>query len=257
MPQSCGTDTLVCALDPPAPKTRTGRSACATLFPCRFELLPLHYFIMVRVKICGITKLEDAKLAVELGAHAIGLNFYSQSPRSISPAAAADLVDRLPPYVATVGVFVNWEAEPVVVLCRALHLSAAQLSGDEAPAVVDAVARHVQVIPTLRLGQGNPGPAYPKVRSAAAFLVDAAQPGQYGGTGTLANWHLARAAAQSHRVILAGGLTPENVGEAIRVVRPYAVDVASGVEARPGRKDPAKMRAFFDAVERANRDLFS
>lgn len=212
---------------------------------------------MVRVKICGITKLEDAKLAVELGAHAIGLNFYTQSPRSISPAAAADLVDRLPPYVSTVGVFVNWGADPVVALCRALHLSAAQLHGDETPAVTDAVARHLQVIQALRLGQGSLAPAYAKFRSAAAFLIDAAQPGQYGGTGTLANWHLARVAAQSHRVVLAGGLTPENVGEAIRVVRPYAVDVATGVEARPGRKDPAKLRAFFDAVAKANRDLFS
>jgi phosphoribosylanthranilate isomerase len=212
---------------------------------------------MVRVKICGITKLEDAKLAVELGAHAIGLNFYAQSPRSISPAAAADLVDRLPPYVSAVGVFVNWEPEPVVALCRALHLTAAQLHGDETPAVADAIAEHLQVIQALRLGQGSPAPAYAKFRSAAAFLIDAAQPGQYGGTGTTANWHLARVAAQSNRVILAGGLSPENVGEAIRVVRPYAVDVTSGVEARPGRKDPAKLRAFFDAVARANRDLFS
>ena len=88
-------------------------------------------------------------------------------------------------------------------------------------------------------------------------MLDAAQQGQYGGTGTTANWHLARAAAQSQRIILAGGLSPENVGEAIRVVRPYAVDVTTGVESRPGRKDPAKLRAFFEAVARANRDLFS
>ena len=115
---------------------------------------------MVRVKICGITKLEDAKLAVELGAHAIGLNFYSQSPRSISPANAAELIDRLPPFVSTVGVFVNWEADPVVALCRALHLSAAQLHGDESPEVVNAVASQVQVIKALRVGQGSQTPAY-------------------------------------------------------------------------------------------------
>ena len=105
---------------------------------------------MVRVKICGVTKLEDAKLAVELGAHAIGLNFYEQSPRSITPAAAAELVDRLPPLVATAGVFVNWAAEPVVALSRALHLSAAQLHGDEAPSIVDAVAQHLQVFKVFR-----------------------------------------------------------------------------------------------------------
>jgi phosphoribosylanthranilate isomerase len=212
---------------------------------------------MVRVKICGITKLEDAKLAAELGAHAIGLNFHAQSPRSITPAAAAELVDRLPPFISAVGVFVNWEAEPVVTLCRALHLSIAQLHGDESPAVVDTVAEQLQVVKALRVGQGTPPPAYAKYRSSAGFLIDASQPGQYGGTGTTANWHLARTIAQSHRVILAGGLSPENVGEAIRVVRPYAVDVASGVESRPGRKDPAKLRAFFDAVAKANRDLFS
>lgn len=210
---------------------------------------------MVRVKICGITKLEDAKLAVELGAYAIGLNFYSQSPRSITPAAAAELIDRLPPLVATVGVFVNWEAEPVVALCRALHLSAAQLHGDESPALVDTITEHVQVIKALRIGQGTAPPPYAKYRSAAGLLIDAAQPGQFGGTGTTANWHLARTVAQSHRVILAGGLSPENVGEAIRVVRPYAVDVASGVESRPGRKDPARLRAFFDEVARASREI--
>ena len=212
---------------------------------------------MVRVKICGITRLEDAKLAVELGAYAIGLNFYPESPRSITPANAADLIDRMPPLVCAVGVFVNWEPEPVVTLCRALHLTAAQLHGDESPAIVDAVTEHIQVIKALRVGQGTPPPPYAKYRSAAGLLIDAAQPGQFGGTGTTANWHLARTLAQSHRVILAGGLSPENVGEAIRIVRPFAVDVASGVESRPGRKDPGKLRAFFDEVARANRDLFS
>ena len=212
---------------------------------------------MVRVKICGVTKLEDAKLAVELGAHAIGLNFYEQSPRSITPAAAAELVDRLPPLVTTVGVFVNWAAEPVVALSRALHLSAAQLHGDEAPSVGDAVAQHLQVFKAFRLAQGSAQPAYAKYRSASAFLIDASQQGQYGGTGTTANWHLARSAAQSHRIILAGGLTPENVAEAIRIVRPNAVDVASGVESRPGRKDHAKLRAFFDEVHRASRVISS
>jgi phosphoribosylanthranilate isomerase len=209
---------------------------------------------MVRIKICGITKLEDAKLAWELGAHAIGLNFYTQSPRSLSPAAAADLVDRLPPFVSPVGVFVNWDAEPVIALCKALHLSAAQLHGDESPAVVAKVAKELQVIKVLRLGQGSTPPAFTQYRPASAFLIDAAQSNQYGGTGETSNWHLARSAAQSHRIILAGGLNPDNVAEAIRIVRPYAVDVASGVEARPGKKDPAKMRAFFEQVARAARD---
>ena len=210
---------------------------------------------MVRIKICGITKPEDAKLAAELGADAIGLNFYEQSPRCITPFAASELVRRLPPFVAAVGVFVNWEEAPVVALCKALHLHAAQLHGDESSQTVERVAARLPVIKVLRLAQGNNTLDFSSFRSASAFLLDSAASGQYGGTGATGNWHLARTAAQSHRVILAGGLTPENVGEAIRIVRPYAVDVASGVEARPGKKDPAKMRSFFEEVSRASREI--
>ena len=210
---------------------------------------------MVRVKICGITKLEDAKLAAELGADAIGLNFYEQSPRCITPFAASELVRRLPPFVAAVGVFVNWADAPVIALCKALRLSVAQLHGDESSQTVERVAARLPVIKALRLGHGNNTPDFSSFRSASAFLLDSAVSGHYGGTGATGNWHLARTAAQSHRVILAGGLTPENVGEAIRIVRPYAVDVASGVESRPGKKDPAKMRSFFEEVSRASREI--
>jgi phosphoribosylanthranilate isomerase len=210
---------------------------------------------MVRVKICGITKLEDAKLAAELGAHAIGLNFHPESPRCLSPAAAAELVRRIPPFVATVGIFVNWVAEPVIALCQALGLSSAQLHGDELPQVVERVARLLPVIKALRIGQGSNAPEFSRFRAASAFLLDTPVAGHYGGTGTTGNWHAARTAAQTQRIILAGGLTPENVGEAIRIVRPYAVDVASGVEARPGKKDPAKLRTFFEEVARANREF--
>lgn len=210
---------------------------------------------MVRVKICGITKPEDAKLCAELGAHAIGLNFYEASPRCISPFAASELIRRLPPFVAPVGVFVNWAQPPIVALCKALRLAVAQLHGDETPQVCDAVSRRLPVIKAMRLGQGTAAPDFSRYRSAAAFLLDSAATGQYGGSGTTGNWHLARTVAQSQRIILAGGLTPENVGEAIRIVRPYAVDVASGVEARPGKKDPAKLRAFFDEVNRASREI--
>lgn len=210
---------------------------------------------MVRVKICGITKPEDAKLAIELGAHAIGLNFYESSPRCITPFAAAELIRRLPPLVTAVGVFVNWGEAPVVALCKALGLFAAQLHGDESPQIVERVARRVRVIKALRLGQGSAALDFSHFRGVSAFLLDSALSGHYGGTGTTGNWHLARTAAQSHRVILAGGLTPENVGEAIRIVRPYAVDVASGVESRPGKKDPFKLRAFFEEVARASREI--
>jgi phosphoribosylanthranilate isomerase len=210
---------------------------------------------MVRVKICGITKLEDAKLSAELGAHAIGLNFFDSSPRCLTPFAASELIRRLPPFVAPIGVFVNWAQAPVVALCKSLGLSAAQLHGDETAQVVDAVARRLPVIKALRMGQGNEKLDFSSYRSASAFLLDSALSGHYGGTGTTGNWHLARTAAQSQRIILAGGLTPENVAEAIRIVRPYAVDVTTGVEARPGKKDPAKLRAFFDEVSRASREI--
>jgi phosphoribosylanthranilate isomerase len=210
---------------------------------------------MVRVKICGITKWEDAKLSAELGAHAIGLNFFDGSPRCLTPFAASELIRRLPPFVAPIGVFVNWEAAPVVALCKALRLSGAQLHGDETAQIVDAVAANLLVIKALRIGQENTTPNFSQFRSASGFLLDSALSSHYGGSGTVGNWHLARTIAQSQRVILAGGLTPENVAEAIRIVRPYAVDVASGVEFRPGKKDPAKLRAFFDEVARASRDI--
>jgi phosphoribosylanthranilate isomerase len=212
---------------------------------------------MVRVKICGITNVEDALLACELGADAIGLNFYEKSPRCISPFAASKIIEKLPPFVAPIGIFVNWQAAPVTSLAKALGLSAAQLHGDEPPKLVTEIAKKVSVIKALHVGKGSALPSFAKYRGAAAFLLDAAHSGQYGGTGRAANWSLANAAAKSHRILLAGGLTPENVAEAILTVRPYAVDVTSGVESKPGKKDPARLRAFFAEVSCANRDISS
>jgi phosphoribosylanthranilate isomerase len=208
---------------------------------------------MVRVKICGVTTPADACLAAELGAHAIGLNFYPESPRSISPFAARNILRELPPLVSSVGIFVNWATEPVIALSQALRLSAAQLHGDETPQTVAEVAK--KVIKALRIDKGTAPIGLPRHRAAAAFLLDAASPCQFGGTGVTTDWAQARTLAESHRIILAGGLTPENVAEAILAVRPFAVDVASGVESVPGKKDPAKMRAFFAEVARANCSL--
>jgi len=212
---------------------------------------------MVRVKICGITNVEDALLACEFGADAIGLNFYEKSPRCVSPFTASKIIGKLPPFVAAVGVFVNWQAAPVTSLAKALGFAAAQLHGDEPPKLVNEIAKKVPVIKALHLGKGSPLPPFPKYRGAAAFLLDAPHSGHYGGTGHTTDWALAQTAAKSHRILLAGGLTPENVAEAILAVRPYAVDVTSGVEAKPGKKDPAKLRAFFEAVTRANQQLRS
>ncbi len=210
---------------------------------------------MVRVKICGITNVEDALLACELGADAIGLNFYSKSPRCISPFTASKIIRNLPPFVSAVGVFVNWQAAAVSTLAKALGLAAAQLHGDEPPQLVTEIAKKVSVIKALHLGKGSVLPPFAKYRGATSFLLDAPHSGQYGGTGHSTDWSLAHTAAKSHRILLAGGLTPENVAEAILAVRPYAVDVTSGIESKPGRKDPAKLSAFFEAVARANQQL--
>ena len=209
---------------------------------------------MVRVKICGITNWEDAKAACDLGAYALGFNFYEKSPRAVSPAAAWKIISRLSDEIDSVGVFVNWSAEAVIALGRAISLDSAQLHGDEPPSVVRECAKSFNVTKALRVGPGFQLKNLRPFAEASAFLFDAAGTGQYGGTGQRADWTLARRGARSHRIILAGGLTPENAAEAIRFVKPYAVDVASGVESRPGKKDHGKLRAFFSEVERANRD---
>jgi phosphoribosylanthranilate isomerase len=211
---------------------------------------------MVLVKICGITSAKDARIACDLGAHALGFNFYEKSPRAIAPAAAWEILCKLPPFVAAVGIFVNWKPAAVAALAQSLHLAAAQLHGDENPRDVNSCAKHLSVIKAFRVNNDFTLKTLVPFRAASAFLFDAAAAtGQFGGTGRSTDWSVARRAANSHRIILAGGLTPDNVAEAIRAVRPYAVDVASGVEARPGKKDPAKLRDFFREVDRANRDL--
>ena len=214
---------------------------------------------MVRVKICGITNPDDARLATELGAHALGFNFYEKSPRAVSPADVWKIRSKLAPFISAVGIFVDWKPSAVIALAVSLRLDAVQLHGDECAHNVDDCSKRLPVIKALHVGTDFSEKLFPRFRSASAFLLDAApdgnEPKQFGGTGRTIDWSLARKLAASHRIILAGGLTPENVVEAIRTVHPYAVDVASGVESRPGKKDPSKLRAFFDEVARAQRNL--
>jgi phosphoribosylanthranilate isomerase len=212
---------------------------------------------MVQVKICGITNLGDARAACDLGAYALGLNFYEKSPRVISPAAAWNIRGRLPSDVQAVGVFVNWKPAAVTALCNSLQLSAAQLHGDETLTNATLCSKAIPVIKAFRVPPGVSPARFAKFPRGTQFLLDAAKPGQYGGSGHIANWAIARRIASARPIILAGGLTPDNVADAIRTVRPYAVDVASGVESRPGKKDRGKMREFFREVERANRELAS
>jgi|tagenome__1003787_1003787.scaffolds.fasta_scaffold20961609_2 phosphoribosylanthranilate isomerase len=210
---------------------------------------------MVRVKICGITNARDARSAIDLGAAALGFNFYEKSPRAVAPAEAWQIRQTMPKDLQAVGVFVNWDPGAVLPLATALKLSAVQLHGDELPGDAATCARTVAVIKAFRVGNGFSLAAFGKFRCASWFLLDAARAGQYGGTGHTTNWDVARKAALKHPIILAGGLSPENVTEAILAVRPYAVDVASGVESKPGKKDHGKMREFIREVERANREL--
>jgi phosphoribosylanthranilate isomerase len=207
---------------------------------------------MVRVKICGVTNWADARLAVDFGADALGFNFHAPSPRSVTPAQAWDIIRRLPPMVTAVGVFVNWPAQAVAALARALRLGAVQLHGDEPASEVRELSGGFSVIKAFPMRPGFRLSALAPYASASALLLDGFKGGLRGGTGQTADWNLARRARRYGRVILAGGIRPDNVSEAIARVGPYAVDVASGVEARPGKKDAGKMRELMREVEAAN-----
>jgi len=207
-----------------------------------------------RVKICGITELEDARLAVELGASALGFNFYPPSPRYVAPAAAAEIIQQLPPLVMPVGVFADeTDAEHVATIAREGRVAAVQLHGPRFFAT-NCRLRNYLVIRAVAVGEAFKLEELTALH-ASAFLLDAFDPQLIGGTGKTFDWSVAREAKQFGPVILAGGLTPENVAQAIREVQPFAVDVASGVESAPGKKDAAKLRAFFAAVGEANKGM--
>ena len=202
----------------------------------------------VRVKICGITRLEDALLAAELGADALGFNLWPGSKRHIDVGVAREIVDRLPPFVTAVGVFVNQPPSEVLTLAAEAGLAAVQLHGDEPWEDVNGYP--LPAVKAVRLSGRESLLDLHRYR-VRAYLLDAPGAG-FGGSGTTCDWQLAAEVAARSNVILAGGLTPDNVAEAIRAVRPWAVDVASGVESSPGVKDPEKLRRF---VERAQKEL--
>jgi phosphoribosylanthranilate isomerase len=203
-----------------------------------------------RIKICGITNLMDALLAEELGAHALGFIFHAASPRAITVARAAAICRALPPFVARVGVFVNALEAEVVRAQRECGLTALQFHGEERPAYCRRFA--VPVIKAIRVRDAGSLAVLRDYR-VDALLLDTYSEGARGGTGKTFDWGLAvQAKHQAGKpVILSGGLNPDNVGDAIRQVRPYAIDVASGVERAPGKKDPAKLRALMAAVRGA------
>jgi phosphoribosylanthranilate isomerase len=208
----------------------------------------------VKVKICGITNAEDAAVAVEAGADAVGFVFHKKSPRCAEAAIVKGIVKALPPFVLPVGVFVNEDANVVRDLMDNCGLALAQLHGDESAAYCEALGR--PMLKAIRLKDRRSFLALAEFQGRAGvrgFLVDAFSPDAYGGTGQVADWALAAEAASAATILLAGGLTQENVSQAIHLVHPYGVDVSSGVEAGPGKKDHEKVRAFVRAAKLVSR----
>lgn len=199
-----------------------------------------------KVKVCGITRAEDAALAADLGASAVGFVFWPESPRHVAPAVAAAIARTLPADVAPVGVFVDPTRDEVRTVAARVGLAAVQLHGDEPATLCDGLPYRVMKAVAVD-GEAASG-RVDQVPAEVTVLLDAHDPVRRGGTGCTVDWTLAASIAARRRIFLAGGLRPENVGEALRVVRPYGIDVSSGVEAEPGRKDPGRLRAFFERV---------
>jgi phosphoribosylanthranilate isomerase len=215
--------------------------------------LIVKYIEMVRVKICGITNLEDAMLAAKFGADELGFNFFEMSPRYVDPQKALQIVKKLSDDAILVGVFVNMEEYRIGEFVDLLGLSAVQLHGDEDVDFINELKRctDAKVIKAFRVGPyflPNDTADY----DVDAVLLDAYRSDRFGGTGEIFDWSSATAVNERvSELYLAGGLTPENVTEAVQAVRPYAVDVASGVESVPGKKDPKKLEMFIKNAKNA------
>ncbi len=196
---------------------------------------------MTVVKICGITNLADAEVAVEAGADALGFNFYRPSPRYIVPSEARRIILRMPENVMAVGVFVNEPPESVLEIAREAGVMAVQLHGEESPQYCATLSDHF-VIKVLRAEETNRADTFVSV---SALMLDAGNKQLRGGTGSLADWSLATSLRESvPKLFLAGGLSPENIADAIKIVRPYGVDACSCLEEAPGKKNHEQVRAF-------------
>jgi len=204
---------------------------------------------MTKIKICGITNLDDAKAAIDYGADALGFVFFKESPRNITPKKAAAITARLPAFTTTVGVFVNEPRQTIQKIVEETGIDVIQLHGDEPPEACSLQRRVIKGIRVKSLQSLEPLKRYQDLVSA--FLLDTYAQHMLGGTGQVFNWDIAIEAKKFGRVILAGGLTHENISEAIRRVKPYAVDVSSGVEREKGKKDHQKMRLFIERARSA------
>lgn len=203
---------------------------------------------MTKVKVCGVTRPEDAMLAADLGASAIGMIFWPDSPRAVSADAAQQIVASVPPFVMTVGVFVDQSPDEVGGIADAVGLDAIQLHGSER--VDDYVSLGRRLIKSIGVKAGTSVVDADEVPAHATILLDAHDPVKRGGTGWVIDWNVAAALSGRRRIVLSGGLHAGNIAAAIAAVAPYAVDVSSGVESAPGRKDSAKLQAFFAALRR-------
>jgi len=206
--------------------------------------------VTYRAKICGITNIEDALVAVTAGADALGFILYRKSPRYVDSTMVQRIVAQLPPFVVPVGVFVNEDIKVVRDVMDTCGLALAQLHGEEPATYCRELSR--PVLKVLRVKDRSTFLSLAEYQGRAevrGFVLDAFSDETYGGTGQVIDWGLAREVAQATTVVLAGGLTPENVGQALRAVQPYGVDVSSGVEVAPGKKDHEKVRAFLRAVK--------
>jgi phosphoribosylanthranilate isomerase len=208
---------------------------------------------MTRVKICGITNWADAKTVIDAGADALGFNFYANSPRKIGVSHAREIVRHIPRRVSAVGVFVNAPITDILKIARAVKLGALQLHGEESPRTVEQLARQFPVIKAFRVRPSFRVSELEKYPSVAAFLLDGFDDKLRGGTGKRFDWRIAKQAKRFGPVILAGGLTKENAIRAIRASGPFAIDVCSGVEASPGKKDARKVREFMETVQEERR----
>lgn len=207
---------------------------------------------MAEIKICGITNSEDARLSAELGADALGFNFYDKSPRFITPENARVIVKVIPANILTVGVFVDADIDMIENAVRTIKLGAVQLHGMETTAFVKVLRErlHVPVIKALRVSKTFK-PADVRLFDVDAILLDAYSPALYGGTGETFDWKIAKQVRRIFpKIYLAGGLSPENVRSAVDEVRPFAVDACSSLEVSPGKKDPEKLRRFIAEAKR-------
>jgi phosphoribosylanthranilate isomerase len=206
--------------------------------------------LRTRVKICGLTSVEEAVLAASLGADAIGLVFYPRSKRALSVDAAVPIREALPAFVSAVGLFVNPTEAEIETVLKHLHLDCLQFHGDESPQFCASFG--LPYMKAIRVRDGlDLEREIAKYTTSSAILLDSYDPHFAGGTGTRFNWEIAAGAVQAgeQRIVLAGGLDAQNVAAAIQQVQPYAVDVSSGVESAPGRKCPERMQAFFSEVK--------